>query len=136
MRWLNDEIDNIEKTSAHVTDRFCVKHKSTKMVAVLFGKSSIIVDWCPQCHGIWLDKGEFEAITEYLRQELGAMHPKDIEKLVAEDIEHVWSGGPETRTQDLLDAGAAFSALINTTIFDHPSLFGLASTAGQISRSI
>ena len=106
------------------------------MVAVLFGKSSIIVDWCPQCHGIWLDKGEFEAITEYLRQELGTMHPKDIEKLVAEDIEHVWSGGPETRTQELLDAGAAFSALINTTIFDHPSLFGLASTAGQISRSI
>ena len=136
MRWLNDEIDNIEKTSARVTDRFCVKHKTTKMVAVLFGKSSIIVDWCPQCHGIWLDKGEFEAISEYLRQELGTMHPKDIEKLVAEDIEHVWSGGPETRTQELLDAGAAVSALINTTIFNHPTLFTLASTAGQISRSI
>jgi Zn-finger nucleic acid-binding protein len=136
MRWLNDEIDNMEKTSARVTDRSCVKHRSTRMVAVVFGKSSIIVDWCPQCHGIWLDKGEFEAITAYLRDELGTMHPKDIEKLVAEDIEHVWSGGPETRTQELLDAGAAFSALINTTIFDHPTLFRLASTAGQFSRSI
>ena len=29
-------------------------------------------------------------ITAYLRAELGAMHPKDIEKLVAEDIERVW----------------------------------------------
>jgi hypothetical protein len=106
------------------------------MVSVIFGKSSVIVDWCPQCHGIWLDKGEFEAITAYLGQELGTMHPKDIEKLVAEDIERVWSGGPETRFQELLDARAAVSALINTTIFDHPALFGLCTTANKISRGL
>jgi Zn-finger nucleic acid-binding protein len=106
------------------------------MVSVLFGKSSVMIDWCPQCHGVWLDKGEFEAITAYLREELGAMHPKDIEKLAAEDIERVWSGGPETRVQELLDARAAVSALINATIFDHPSLFKLCTTAGGISRSI
>jgi hypothetical protein len=64
------------------------------------------------------------------------MHPKDVEKLVAEDIERVWSGGPETRFEELLDARAAVSALINTTIFDHPALYGLCSTAGQISRSM
>ena len=64
------------------------------------------------------------------------MHPKDIEKLVAEDIERVWSGGPETRFQEPLDASAAVSALINTTIFDHPALFNLASTANSISRSL
>jgi uncharacterized protein len=136
MRWLNDEVEDMEKTSARVTNRSCVKCKTTKMVSVLFGKSSVIVDWCPQCHGVWLDKGEFEAITAYLRQELGAMHPKDIEKLVAEDLERVWSGGPETRIQELLDARAAVSALINTTIFDHPALYGLCTTAGAISRSM
>jgi Zn-finger nucleic acid-binding protein len=136
MRWLNDEIEDMEKTSARVTDRSCVQCKATKMVSVLFGKSSVMIDWCPQCHGVWLDKGEFEAITAYLRKELGAMHPKDIEKLAAEDIERVWSGGPETRVQELLDARAAVSALINATIFDHPSLFKLCTTAGGISRSI
>ena len=136
MRWLNDEIEDMEKTSARVTDRSCVQCEATKMVSVLFGKSSVMIDWCPQCHGVWLDKGEFEAITAYLREELGAMHPKDIEKLAAEDIERVWSGGPETRVQELLDARAAVSALINATIFDHPSLFKLCTTAGGISRSI
>jgi Zn-finger nucleic acid-binding protein len=136
MRWLNDEIEDMEKTNARVTNRSCVKCKTTKMVAVLFGKSAVIVDWCPQCHGVWLDKGEFEAITAYLRAELGAMHPKDIERLVKEDIERVWSGGPETRVEELLDASAAVSALINTTIFDHPALFKLATAAGAISRSM
>ena len=136
MRWLNDEIDDMGKTSALVTNRSCVKCKSTKMVSVIFGNSSVIVDWCPQCHGVWLDKGEFEAITAYLRKELGAMHPKDIEKLVAEDMERVWSGGPETRVQELLDARAAVSALINTTIFDHPALYELCTTSGAVSRSL
>jgi Zn-finger nucleic acid-binding protein len=136
MRWLNDEIDDMEKTSARVTNRNCVKCKTIKMVSVIFGKSSIIVDWCPQCHGVWLDKGEFEAITAYLREELGAMHPKDIEKLIAEDIERVWSGGPEPRVEELLDAFSAVSALINTTIFDHPALYKLCTTAGAISRSM
>ena len=64
------------------------------------------------------------------------MHPKDIEKLVAEDIERVWSGGSETRVQELLDARAAVSTLINTTIFDHPALYELCSTAGAVSRSL
>jgi Zn-finger nucleic acid-binding protein len=106
------------------------------MVSVIFGNSSVIVDWCPQCHGVWLDKGEFETITAYLRKELVAMHPKDIEKLVAEDMERVWSGGPETRVQELLDARAAVSALINTTIFDHPALYELCTTSGAVSRSL
>jgi Zn-finger nucleic acid-binding protein len=136
MRWLNSEIEDMEKTNARVTDRLCVKCKTTKMVSVIFGKSSVIVDWCPQCHGVWLDKGEFEAITAYLRDELVAMHPKDIEKLVAEDIERVWSGGPETRVQELLDARAALSALINTTIFDHPALYKLCTDANFLSHSI
>jgi len=136
MRWLKDEIEDMEKTNARVTNRSCVKCKSTKMVSVIFGKSSVIVDLCPQCHGVWLDKGEFEAISAYLRQELSAMHPKDIEKLVAEDIKHVWSGGPETRIQELLDTGAAVSALINTTIFDHPALYKLCLDANAVSRSI
>lgn len=133
-RWLNDEIEDMERTSALLTNRTCVKCKTTRMVSVIFGKSSVIVDWCPQCHGVWLDKGEFDAIAEYLREELSAMHPKDVEKLVAEDFERVWSGGPETRTQELLDAGAAVSALINTTIFDHPALYKLCTYANAISQ--
>ncbi len=125
LRWLNEEIENMEKTSVISTKRFCVKCKTARMVSVIFGKSSILIDWCQRCHGMWLDRGEFEAITDYLKHELMRMPPKDIEKQVAADVRRIWSGGPESRFEELLDAKAAVSALINATIFEHPALFKL-----------
>jgi Zn-finger nucleic acid-binding protein len=132
LRWLNAEIENIDNTHVVATKRPCVNCKNVKMVSVIFGKSSILIDWCPKCHGMWLDRGEFEAITNYLRHELLGMHPKEIEKQAAADVRRVWSGGPETRFEELLDARAAVSALINATIFEHPALFNLCSGIARL----
>jgi Zn-finger nucleic acid-binding protein len=63
LRWMNEEIENLEKSSAIATKRSCVKCKTVKLVSVVFGKSSILVDWCPQCHGIWLDRGDFDLVA-------------------------------------------------------------------------
>lgn len=125
LRWLNDEIESIEKTSVVATQRPCVKCKTAKMVSVIFGKSSILIDWCPQCHGMWLDRGEFASIIEYLKTELHSMRSKDIEKKALEEAKRIWNGGPESRIEEALDAEAAFSALINATIFEHPALLAL-----------
>jgi uncharacterized protein len=125
LRWMNEEIENIEKTTVIATQRSCVKCKTVKMVSVIFGKSSLLVDWCPQCHGMWLDRGEFEAILDYLKHELARLHPREIEKQAAADVKRIWSGGPESRFDELLDAKAAVSALISATIFEHPVLFKL-----------
>jgi Zn-finger nucleic acid-binding protein len=123
LRWMNDEIAGIEKTSARLTDRLCVQCKTVRMVSVLFGKSSIVIDWCPRCHGMWLDRGEFESIIEYLKNEESGMRPREIEKEALQEVKQIWSGGPETRLEELRDARAAVSALINATIFEHPKLF-------------
>lgn len=125
MRWLNTEIENIEKTAVVSTKRPCVKCKDVKMVSVIFGKSKIVVDWCQKCHGMWLDRGEFEEIAEYLKQELAHARPKEIEHQVAEDVKRIWSGGPESRLDEALDAKAAVSALVTATIFEHPALANL-----------
>jgi len=125
LRWLNDEITDLEKTSAVATKRPCVKCKTVNMVSVIFGKSSIVVDWCPQCHGVWLDRGEFEGITEYLKDELGHMHTKDIEGHLAADAKRIVHGGPESRLDEALDAEKEISALVSATIFEHPALLKL-----------
>jgi Zn-finger nucleic acid-binding protein len=122
LRWLNDEIENIERASVIAAKRPCVNCKNVNMVSVLFGKSSLVIDWCQKCHGMWLDRGEFEALIEYLKQESGRMKPKVIERHAAADLKRVWSGGPESRLDEALDAEAAVSALINATIFEHPAL--------------
>ncbi len=122
LRWLNDEIDNVEKTNVITTKRACVKCKNVKMVSVLFGKSSIVIDWCPQCHGMWLDKNEFDSMIEYLNDERSSMRPKEIEKKAIDEVKSLWSGEPESRHEELVDAGATLSALVSTTIFEHPLL--------------
>ena len=133
LRWLNAEIENIDKASAIPTKRPCVKCAGVNMISVIFGSSSIVVDWCPKCHGIWLDRGEFDAITAYLREEMAHAHPKEIEKQVAADVHHVWSGGIESRLDELRDAKAAVSALISATIFEHPKLLNFMA---NVSRSM
>ena len=122
MRWLNDEINNIEKTSAVATQRACPKCKSVKMVSAIFGNSSLVIDWCPQCHGMWLDQDEFDSVTEYLKDELYNMHSKEMEKKALDEVKLLWSGGAESRYEELLDVRATISALINATIFEHPTL--------------
>jgi Zn-finger nucleic acid-binding protein len=123
LRWMNDEIENMEKTSVVATNRACVKCKTVKMVSVIFGKSSILIDWCPQCHGMWLDRDEFDAITEYLKLEKMRLRTKEIEKELVTDVKRVVTGGPESRLDELLDAKSAVHALVNATIFEHPALF-------------
>jgi Zn-finger nucleic acid-binding protein len=132
MRWLNDEINNIEKTSAVATKRACPKCKNVKMVSVLFGKSSIVIDWCPQCHGMWLDRDEFDSVTDYLKHELDSMHPNEMEKKALDEVKLLWGGGPESRYEELLDVKAAISTLINATIFEHPTLVRLCMAAPRL----
>ncbi len=131
LRWLNAEVEDIEKTSAISTKRVCVRCKTSKLVSVHFGKSSVFIDWCPKCHGMWLDRDEFQAITDYLKKELLREHSKEIEKQAETDLKRAWTGGPESRIDEALDAKAALSALLNATIFEHPRLFSFLTGTPQ-----
>ena len=136
LHWLNDEIDNIEKTAAIPTDRSCPKDDGGKLLSVVFGKSSIIIDWCPKCHGMWLDRGEFDSIIEYLNAEAVSATPKDVEEEIAKDLKKLWKGGPESRVAEAADIAAAVTALINFTIFEHPTLFRLLTNVAYGGRSV
>lgn len=131
LRWMNDEIDNVEKAAAIPTDRLCVHCKNVKMIAMIFGNTKIVIDWCPQCHGRWLDRGEFQAIVDYLKDEMEKMNHQEIEKEVAVDLEDVVKGGPESRLSELLDAKAALAALCNCIILEHTNFAAMGATAAQ-----
>ena len=83
----------------------------------------VTVEECPSCQGMWLDRGEFESMTEYLRSERTAMKPGEVEKAALEEVKRLCMGGPESRLEELRDSSAALSALLNVTIFEHPALF-------------
>jgi uncharacterized protein len=136
LHWLNDEVDNIEKATVIPTARSCVKCEGVKLLSVVFGKSSIIIDWCPKCHGLWLDRGEFDSIIEYLNAEATRATPKEVEGEIARDLKKLWAGGPESRVAEAADTAVAISALINATIFEHPALFRLCLAAAEAGHSI
>ncbi len=133
LRWMNDEIDNIEKASVVATQRHCVLCKTVKMVSVIFGKTKILIDWCPQCHGQWLDRGEFQSMIDYLKDEMPSIPPKQIGKEIGRDLEHALKGDQENRAAELLDAESALTAMINAGIFHHPALFNLCMKAAHMA---
>lgn len=135
LHWLNDEVDDIEKTSAVRTDRPCPKD-GTKLLSVVFGKSSLIIDWCPQCHGMWLDRGEFDSVIQYLNTEAGNATRADVEKEIVDDLKKLWKGGPESRIAEVGDIASAVMALANFTVFEHPALFRFLTNTASAGRSV
>jgi len=121
LRWMDDEVEAIDKANAMPSNRSCPKCKEVKLVSASFGDSKILVDWCPQCKGAWLDRDELQAIVELLSSKLNQISSTQMKKLVYEEIREIWDG-PEGKIAEILDAKAAISALINISIFEHPKL--------------
>jgi Zn-finger nucleic acid-binding protein len=129
LHWLNSEVDELEKTAAVPGKRVCPKKDGGKLASVVFGKSSVVLDWCPKCQGVWLDRGEFDKVMAYLTDELGNSTMKDVEKEIADDVKKLWAGGPEGRAAEIGDIAAAVTTLINFAIFEHPTLTKVFLTA-------
>ena len=135
LRWMDDEVEAIGQINAMPSRRLCPKCKGVKLVATSFGDSPILIDWCPKCHGTWLDREEFDAIVENLRSRLNALTTDEMRTKVYEEIKEVWRG-PEDKISEILNAKAAVSALINIMIFEHPRLYRLIEQVQSIGRSL
>ncbi len=121
LRWMDDEVEAVGRANVMLSGRFCAKCSGVHLVATSFGDSSILIDWCSKCNSVWLDRDELEGIIEYLREKLNKLPSDEMKKKVFEEIKEIWIG-PESKISEILDAKAAISALINITIFEHPSL--------------
>jgi Zn-finger nucleic acid-binding protein len=122
LRWMDDEMEAIGNTNAMASKRSCPKCEGTQFVTASFGDSKILVDWCPKCNGIWLDRGEFQQIIEFLKSKLNELTSSEMKELLYEEIKEIWDG-PEDKLSEIMDAKAAISALTNITVFEHPLLY-------------
>jgi Zn-finger nucleic acid-binding protein len=137
LHWLNREVDNIEKTSAIMSSRPCPKCSSSKLRSVIFGDSSLVIDWCPTCYGISLDRAEFDFIVQYLRDEATRATPKEIAHEIGEGLKAAVTGEkPESRLAELGDAAAAIEAWANALVFEHPVLYKWLTDTAAGGRSI
>ncbi len=121
LRWMDDEVEAVGRANVVPSGRMCAKCSGAHLVTTCFGDSNILIDWCAKCNSVWLDRDELEGIIEYLREKLNKLPSDEMKKKVLEEIKEIWTG-PESKISEILDAKAAISALINITIFEHPSL--------------
>ncbi len=137
LHWLNREVDNIEKARVITSSRPCPSCPDTKLRSVIFGHSLVVIDWCPKCHGVWLDRGEFDSITAYLRDEATKATPGEALQELRQDLKNAITGaGPERRGADLEDAALAMEAWANAIVYEHPALFGLMTRAAGAGRGL
>jgi hypothetical protein len=81
---------------------------------------------------MWLDQDGFDSVTEHLKLELYSVHSKEMEKKALDEVKLLWSGGPESTYEELLDVKATISTLIKATIFEHPTLARLCMGAPRV----
>ena len=133
LRWLDDEITTIERSPIAVSDRCCPGCPEQKLMTAICDGTRVLLDYCVNCHGIWLDAGEFQEILQALRSRLNDMTTPEAARKVWEEIKDIW-GGPEGAIGELLDAKAAISALINIAIFSNPTLHAHAAALADAGR--
>ena len=80
------------------------------------GTSNIIVNPCPDLHGVWLDAGEIAAIQIYMEhwRDYAETHADEIRKSVEDVTEH-FRDGIESR---LIENGVASSSTANKLVFE------------------
>lgn len=135
LRWMNDEIAAIDKTSGVASKRSCPEGHGA-LLSTHFGNSGITIERCDKCHGVWLDRDEFDDIIRYLEDEMVHETSADMKQKAAEEVKAVFHDKSKSTLSEILDAKSAISALISVSIFDHPKLANFLLQANKAERVI
>ena len=102
LQWLDFDIwRDKKKFTLSLTDRRCPVCR-IPFVETHYDHSSVVIDFCKMCHGIWLDRGEFKQIMVYLRKKSDYEILNRYAKNLAVQLWEVFAG-PETLREELAD---------------------------------
>ena len=93
---------------------------------VYYGKSGIIVDVCNLCYGIWLDRGEFIKIIDWLKEKADYEILQKYAKNLFEEFAEVFVG-PETLREEILDFLTIIKLLNYKFSVQHPAISKIIS---------
>jgi Zn-finger nucleic acid-binding protein len=63
-----------------------------EMFAINYGQTSVEIDVCHNCRGVWLDAGEFDKIIEALNSELATAGMSDYVRVSLQEAAEVFTG--------------------------------------------
>lgn len=94
------------------------------LVEVGYDKSKVKVDFCKMCGGIWLDRGEFKQIINYLKNKSDYEILNNYTKNLISELWEVFSG-PETFRSELEDFLTLLKLFNYKFVIQHSRISGL-----------
>ena len=91
------------------------------LMEVGYDDSKVKVDFCKKCHGIWLDRGEFKQIINYLKRKADYEILHRYTKDFAKELWEVFSG-PEKLREELGDFFMLLKLFNYKFVVQHPFL--------------
>jgi Zn-finger nucleic acid-binding protein len=92
LNWLDFDLWSDQKSFiADWSSRKCPQC-GKNMATISYGGTGVTVDYCAEGHGIWLDKGEFQAIIEALDEEIISKDISDYVKASLEEAKEIFVG--------------------------------------------
>jgi len=124
LRWLEFELwkhrESFRASPRHLKCPDC----HTDLVGIEYGQAQIVVDACAACHGIWLDKDEFQRILEALLQETASKDVGEYLRATLEEAKELLTGN-ESFLSEWHDLRAVLKLLQLRFFIEHPRLLNM-----------
>jgi Zn-finger nucleic acid-binding protein len=102
LKWLDIDLwQDRKKFKIYLGERLCPSCR-LPLYEVYYSDSRVILDFCSLCHGIWLDRGEFKRIIEYLGKKADSEILNNYAKNLFEEAAEILIGS-ETLREEILD---------------------------------
>lgn len=118
--WLDDEKFKISP------GRKLCPHDRLPLYETDYGDSKIRVDVCNICHGIWLDRGEFQKIIAYLKERADKEVLEHYLKNLREELWEVFAG-PQSLREEIDDFLTILKLLNYKFSVQHPTISKIIS---------
>jgi len=126
LRWLDFDLWK-EKVKFKISPskKLCPKDR-LPIYETEYGDSGIKVDVCNICKGVWLDRGEFQKIIQYLRKAADQEILSNYSKTIREEFWEVFAG-PETLKEEVDDFLLVLKLLNYKLLVQQPAIAKIIS---------
>ena len=125
--WIDFDLwKDIGKFRARRQQRYSCPRDGLPMTTVHYGDTSIALDICSECRGIWLDKGEYDEIVRYLEKVVDSSSVGDYVNDMREEFVQLLEAREAPWTV-MKDVAKILYLLELRFVVDHPGLAGAVS---------
>ena len=127
LRWLDIDLwEDVSKFRISREQKLCPSCR-LPLYEVNYGDSKIKIDLCNLCYGIWLDRGEFLRIIEYLKEKGQLEILNKYAKNLTKEFWEIFIG-PESLREEIFDFLTILKILNYKFTIQHPNIAEIISS--------